>query len=157
MLCLNKFKGNSKGLFFIVFFRTAHFLSSHGKILHLIGIPFILLYRLIYNWILCIDIHESTAIGKDFIIWHGFGIVVNPQTTIGDNVVMRHNVTLGNAHHGGLPPKIGNNVNIGAGSIILGDIKIGNNVDIGAGSVITKDVPDNVVVAGNPAKIIKKK
>ena len=53
-------------------------------------------------------------------------------------------------------PIIGNNVKICAGSILVGNIKIGNNVIIGAGSVVTKNVPDNCVIAGVPAKIIKK-
>ena len=135
----------------------ANFFCNHGTILHILGIPVILFYRIFYNWIFCIDIHEKTIIGRNFVIWHGFGIVVHPNTIIGDNVTLHHNVTIGNAKHGGLSPVIGDNVNIGAGSILIGNIKIGNNVDIGAGSVITKDVPDNVVIVGNPAKIIKKK
>ena len=56
---------------------------------------------------------------------------------------------------GGEAPTIGNNVNIGSNVCIIGGILIGNNVVIGAGSIVVKDIPDNVVVAGNPAKIIR--
>lgn len=68
-----------------------------------------------------------------------------------------HLTTIGNALHGrnDLVPTIGNNVSLGANVTIIGDICIGNNVIIGAGSVVVKDVPDNCVIAGNPAKIIK--
>jgi putative colanic acid biosynthesis acetyltransferase WcaB len=51
---------------------------------------------------------------------------------------------------------IGDNVEVGANVCIIGDIKVGNNVRIGAGAVVVKNVPDNVVIAGNPARIIKK-
>lgn len=65
--------------------------------------------------------------------------------------------TIGNGKHGrnDLIPTIGNNVSIGANANIIGDIAIGDNVIIGAGSVVVKDVPDNCVVVGNPAKVIK--
>ncbi len=153
---ISKYKGNSKGLAFILAFRSVNYFCTHGKMFHIIGIPVILLYRLLYNWILCIDIHEATKIGKDFVIWHGFGIVIHPDTIIGDFVTIHQSVTIGNAKHGGKPPRIGSHVDIGAGSLIIGDIKVGNNIVIGAGSVVTKDVPDNVTVVGNPAHIIKK-
>ena len=58
---------------------------------------------------------------------------------------------------GGGRPVIGNNVSIGCHACIVGDVHIGNNVTIGAGSVVVKDVPDNCVVAGNPARVIKQR
>lgn len=88
---------------------------------------------------------------------HPFSTIVNAQK-IGKGCVIRHNTTIGNTHelldH---VPIIGDNVNIGAGAIIIGKIQIGNNVTIGAGSVVVKSVPDNCIIAGNPAKIIKYK
>jgi len=148
------YKGNSKGVVFVKLFRLAHS-TSKNKWTHLFGFPIWFTYRFLYNWLFGIDIHESTQIGLNFVVWHGFGIVVHPQSIIGDNVTIHQNVTIGSSRNGGVPPIIGNNVIIGANALIIGDIKIGNNVVIGAGSVVVKDVPDNSVVAGNPAKIIK--
>lgn len=102
------------------------------------------------------EIDGRIKIGHNFRIDHPFGIIINPSVVIGDNVVIRHQVTIGNKgtiNSGN--PIIGNNVNIGAGAKIIGGISIGNNVSIGANSVVTHDIPDNVVVAGVPAKIIK--
>lgn len=72
---------------------------------------------------------------------------------IGKNFKTKHNVTIGN-NKGGIPT-IGDNVFVGVGAVIVGKIKIGNNVQIGANAVVTKDVPDNAVIVGNPAYIIK--
>lgn len=72
---------------------------------------------------------------------------------IGNNFKTKHNVTIGN--NGGGTPIIGDNVFIGVGAVVVGDITIGDNVQIGANAVVTKDVPSNAVVIGNPAYIIK--
>lgn len=73
---------------------------------------------------------------------HGlYGIIVSHNASIGKNAVIYHQVTIGEGRNGA--PQIGDNVTIGAGAKILGNIKIGNNVMIGAGSIVTKDVPDN--------------
>lgn len=151
---MNIYRGNFRCLFFIIFFRIAHFFTKN-KFMKFLGFPIIILYRFIVNWVLGIDISERTKIGKNFIIWHGIGLVVHPDSIIGNNVVLRHCTTIGNSKTNGKPPIIGNNVNIGSNSVIIGDIIIGNNVIIGAGSVVTKDVPDNVVIVGNPSKIVK--
>lgn len=87
-------------------------------------------------------------------LYHPFGTIINARQ-IGNNLSIRNNITIGNKNDSNLnTPVIGNNVNIGANSVIIGAIKIGNNVTIGAGSVINKDVPDNAIVVGNPFRII---
>lgn len=94
-------------------------------------------------------------LGKSPMFYHSFATILNCKY-IGDNFIVRNNTTIGNKHDDdNEKPIIGNNVNVGANSVIIGEIKIGNNVVIGAGSVVVKDIPDNCVVAGNPAKIIK--
>ena len=85
----------------------------------------------------------GTQIGGGFRLIH-YGLVVI--------CTILHNVTIGKTHNG--VPRIGDNVTIGANSVIIGPICIGNNVTIGAGSVVVKDVPDNVCVVGNPGRII---
>lgn len=76
---------------------------------------------------------------------------------IGRNFTCRQNTTIGNKSDDkpNERPIIGDNVTLGANVVIIGKVRVGNDVVIGAGSVVVKDIPDNVVVAGNPAKIIK--
>ena len=88
---------------------------------------------------------------------HALGCTVHPLATIGENCVIFTNVTIGrkwtNGKTGGGLPQIGNNVVIGAGAVLLGDIKIGDNAIIGANAVVLKDVPKNSIAVGVPAII----
>ena len=88
---------------------------------------------------------------------HPIGIVINKNAKIGRNCTIWQNVTIGDKcskTNNGTYPTIGDNVQIFAGSIIVGGITIGNNAVIGAGTVVLKDVPENATVVGNPARII---
>jgi serine O-acetyltransferase len=82
--------------------------------------------------------------------------VVGETATIGDNVSMLHGVTLGGTgkDHGDRHPKIGDGVLIGAGASIIGNIHVGRCARVAAGSVVLKEVPNNVTVAGVPAKVV---
>lgn len=104
-----------------------------------------------------IEIHPGATIGKNLFIDHGIGVVIGETAIIGDNVTMFHGVTLGGTgkEKGKRHPTIGNNVFIGSGAKILGNIKIGNNVKIGANSVVLKDIKDNTTVVGIPGIIVK--
>ena len=105
-----------------------------------------------------IEIHPGATIGKNLFIDHGTGVVIGETAIIGDNVTMFHGVTLGGTgkQKGKRHPTIGNNVLIGCGAKILGNITIGNNAKIGANAVVLKDVPDNATVVGIPGKVTKK-
>lgn len=96
---------------------------------------------------------ESTKIGRNLVIQHGYATVVN-CSSIGSNCQIWQNVTIGVSKSGGGKPKIGNNVKICTHAVVLGDISIGNNVTIGASAVVIRDIPDNCVAVGNPARII---
>src|SRR3989338_11164768 len=104
-----------------------------------------------------IEIHPGAKIGKGLFIDHGIGIVIGETAEIGDNCIMFHNVTLGGTglEKGKRHPTIGNNVVIGAGAKILGNITIGDNSYIGANAVVIKDVPPNSTVVGVPGRITK--
>ena len=97
-------------------------------------------------------ISKTTKIGKGVLIAHPYSTIINAES-IGDNFSCIHLTTLGETSKG--RPVIGNNVSLGAAVTIIGNVHIGNNVVVGAGSVVVKDIPDNCVVAGNPARIIK--
>lgn len=103
-----------------------------------------------------ISIPPATRIGSGFYIGHFGGIVVNHRTVIGRNCNISHGVTLGQANRGRNKgyPTVGDNVYIGPGAAIIGNVRIGNNVAIGANCVVTRDVPDDCVVAGVPARVI---
>ena len=104
-----------------------------------------------------IEIHPGAIIGNNLFIDHGTGIVIGETTIIKDNVTIYHGVTLGGRglDKGKRHPTIGNNVIIGCGAKILGNINIGDNVKIGANSVVLKDVIDNATIVGIPGKIVK--
>ena len=104
-----------------------------------------------------IEIHPGATIGKGLFIDHGTGVVIGETAIIGNNVTLFHGVTLGGTgkEKGKRHPTIGNNVFIGSGAKILGNIIIGDNVKIGANAVILKNVPSNVTIVGVPGKIVK--
>jgi len=106
--------------------------------------------------VFAVDIHPGAQIGRGILLDHATGLVVGETATIGNNVSILHNVTLGGTgkSSGDRHPKIGDGVLIGAGTCILGNIKIGDGAKIGAGSVVLKDVPARTTAVGNPARLI---
>ena len=102
------------------------------------------------------DIHPAAKVGRGIFLDHATGLVVGETAVIGDDVSILHDVTLGGTgkDHGDRHPKIANGVLIGAGAKIIGNIEIGRCARVAAGSVVLKTVPNNVTVAGIPAKIV---
>lgn len=97
-------------------------------------------------------IRSGMPIGEGMWIAHPYSTILNAES-IGKNFRCIHCTTLGAGKNG--IPTLGDNVSLGANVVIIGGVKIGNNVTIGAGSVVVKDIPDNSLVVGNPAKVIK--
>lgn len=103
-------------------------------------------------------IGRDAEFGPGFVLMHPIGVVINGGVIAGKNIVIESGVVIG-AYDNGLPvkvPTLGDNIFIGAGAKILGNITLGNNVKIGANSVVIRDVPDNVTVVGIPGRIIEK-
>lgn len=131
-------------------YRIAHWLYCH----HIPFIPKLMYYaqRIFFKSSLpptcTIGIGTKLAYG-------GLAIVIHARAVIGNNCMIGQGVTIGGKSGWWEVPKIGNNVEINAGARVIGPIIIGNNVIIGANAVVVKDVPNNCIVAGIPAKIIK--
>lgn len=103
-----------------------------------------------------IEIHPGAQIGRRFFIDHGMGVVIGETAIIGDDVLIYQGVTLGGTgkEHGKRHPTLKNNVVIGSGAKVLGNIIIGNDARIGAGSVVVSNVPDDSTVVGIPGRIV---
>lgn len=105
-----------------------------------------------------IEIHPGAKIGEGFFIDHGAGVVIGETAEIGDNVTLYQGVTLGGTgkEKGKRHPTVGNNVVISTGAKVLGSFKVGDNVKIGAGSVVLKEVPSDSTVVGVPGRVVKR-
>ena len=140
-----------QGLHALISHRITHFFYR----LHLFFIA--RLMSQFSRWMTGIEIHPGAKIGKRFFIDHGMGVVIGETAIIGDDVLLYQGVTLGGTglEKGKRHPTIGNNVVIGTGAKILGNITIGDNSYIGANAVVIKDVPPNSTVVGVPGRITK--
>jgi serine O-acetyltransferase len=137
------------GLHALVFYRISHQLRQWK-------IPFIPRWFSQYaRFWTGIEIHPGAQIGKKFFIDHGMGVVIGETAIVGDDVLLYQGVTLGGTgkETGKRHPTLGNNVVVGAGAKILGNITIGDNSYIGANAVVIKSVPSNSTVVGIPGRI----
>ena len=144
-----------KAIFVMTTLRFTKLLMGNGPSYRKVSIPAQLAYRFMTEFILGLEIRPKTRVGGGLTIFHGYGLVVHDHCIIGDNVTLRNGVTIGQASPGGGVPIIGDKVQIGANSSIIGKISVGANSIIGAGSVVVKDIPANCVAAGNPARVIR--
>jgi serine O-acetyltransferase len=143
---------NYPGLWALFFHRIAHSLYKTGlrflpRFISAIGL-----------FLTTIDIHPAATLGRRVFIDHGVGVVIGETAVIGDDVIIYQQVTLGgvSTSKGKRHPTLGNNVVIGAGSKVLGNIHIGENSKVGANSVVVKDVPADSTAIGIPARVLKR-
>jgi len=103
-----------------------------------------------------IEIHPGAKIGEGFFIDHGMGVVIGETSVIGDNVTLYQGVTLGGTSlkRAKRHPTLGDNVVVGVGAQLIGDITIGENSKVGAGSVVVSSVPANATVVGVPGRVV---
>ena len=105
-----------------------------------------------------VEIHPGAQIGRRFFIDHAMGVIIGETTIIGDDCTLYQGVTLGGTGNetGKRHPTLGNNVIVGVGAAVLGNITVGDNSKIGGGAVAVKDVPPNCTVVGIPGRIVKR-
>jgi len=140
------------GVWAIIWHRLNHWLYNKNlKLLARILSQFV-------RFITGIEIHPGATIGKRCFIDHGMAVVIGETSEIGDDVTIYQGVTLGGTgkDKGKRHPTIGNRVVISTGAKVLGPFKVGDDVKIGAGSVVLKEVPNNCTVVGIPGTIVKR-
>ncbi len=149
-----------QGFHAVVFYRVSHALWIRdwrflGRLISQIG-----------RFLTGIEIHPGATIGSGFVIDHGAGVVVGETAVIGDDVTLYHDVTLGgvapsvdSAEQIGVKrhPTLENDVIVGCGASILGDITVGEGARVGANAVVAKDIPPGVTAVGNPANVVMPK
>ncbi len=138
------------GLHAVWFYRINHWLWNHR--LFLMGRWLSQFARLLTG----IEIHPGAKIGRRLFIDHGMAVVIGETSIVGDDVTLYQGVTLGGTgkEHGKRHPTIEENVVVGGGAKILGNIIVGKNCRIGAGSVVLRNVPENSTVVGVPGHIV---
>lgn len=141
------------GFWAVLFHRLAHWLWKRP-------LPFWgRLVSHISRFITGIEIHPGAQIGKRFFIDHGMGVVIGETTIIGDDVLLYQGVVLGGTSlsKGKRHPTVEDNVVVGSGAKVLGNITLGESSKIGAGSVVLKDVPPGTTAVGVPSRIVQEK
>lgn len=143
---------NFKGFHAIEASRIAHRFYTDGRK----ELAFFLQNRI--SDVFGVDVHPAAKLGRGILFDHATGIVIGETAVVGNDVTILHGVTLGGTGKtgGDRHPKVGNGVFIGASCQLLGNISIGDDVKIGAGSVVLKDVDSHCTVAGVPAKVVRR-
>ncbi len=136
----------SQGFQAILVYRIFHWLYIH----RIPGQPFRFFFERFIEITTGISIPVCCRIGKGLRIHHFGGIIFHPTAQLGDNCTIYHGVTIGDQGGTGAAARIGNNVLIGAGAKIIGDIVIGDNCVIGANAVVTKEMPTGSTALGSP-------
>jgi serine O-acetyltransferase len=163
LIVIEDLKSQREGLLGLGFWALLVYRFGHARFVirnRYLRLPWTVAYIVLNKFVevTCgIVIGSTTRIGRRLCIEHHGGIVVHGSAVIGDDCMLRHGVTIGNAGRVDPlgAPTIGNRVEIGAGAKILGRISIGDDAIVGANAVVTRDVPAGAIVGGVPARIIR--
>lgn len=131
---------------------------AHG--MHRLGLRFLArAWSQFTRFITGVEIHPAARIGRRFFIDHGMGVIIGETAVIGDDCLLYQGVTLGGTGNqsGKRHPTLGNRVVVGSGAKVLGNISIGDNVRVGANSVVLHNVPSNSTVVGIPGRVVRRK
>ena len=147
---------NKKSKIILFFFRLTQ-LIIRSRFATVLFFPILVFYRVFFEWLMGVELNWRLQIGP-VRIFHGQGLIINPKSTFGTGCTLRCNTVIGDkiqadGEKSGCP-SLGNNVDVGANSCIIGGITIGDDVVIGAGSVVVKSIKSGCTVAGNPAKVL---
>lgn len=147
--------GNLRIQLMLASFRFAQRVHRWPRALRWIGLPYLAVYQLLMYWELGVELNYKADVGPRLRLYHGYALVIHDNVVIGADCILRHCTTLGVRRGPDDCPVIGDRVDIGCNSVVLGKIMIGNDARIGAGSVVIHDVAPGETVAGNPARPVR--
>lgn len=147
---------NPKGRFVLLYFRLCQGIRRLPAGLWILGAPLLAMYVLLVHWLMGIELDYKTTIGPGLALQHGIGLVVHQQAVLGAGCTLRNGVTIGERPPREGVPILGDGVDIGVNAVVLGPVTIGKGSVIGAGSVVVRSVDAGSVVAGNPARLIRR-
>lgn len=149
-------RGNWKSCGALVLYRLAQLIQRQEPPLRWLGCPLVAGYVLLVEWGLGIELNLKSRIGSGLRLYHGVGLVIHEAVVMGKNCTLRHGTTLGMRNGPDDCPILGDDVDVGCQSVLMGRIRVRDGAVIGAGSVVLHDVEAGDVVAGNPARSIRK-
>ncbi len=141
----------------LVWFRLAQWAYRRWGLLGKVAV--VLPYSLVTTFVLSMELPVTAQVGPRLRLPHKHGLVIHVDAKLGSDCCLRHGVTIGTkvdwkGRQSGVP-QIGDDVEFGAGCVVLGDVSVGNHVRIGALAVVTRSVPDYGIVVGNPGRVIR--
>ena len=149
---------STKSQVIMVTFRFAHRVQETEQIPNVLRGLLVTGYKVLTTWLLGVELPPETEVGPALRIIHPQSIVFNSGTKVGARCIVRASTTIGNVLNkdgsASASPVIGDDVEMGAGVVVIGPITIGNGARIGAGAVVIRDVPADAVAVGNPARLL---
>ena len=150
--------GALKSKLVILLYRMSTLWRSRNPLAKLLGLPFVILNKLIAECLFSVEIPHHARIGYWLKIFHPHAVVIGRDVVIGENCTLRQGVTIGNVTHRdgrtSASPVLGNDVEFGANAVVIGAVTIGDGATIGAGTVVTKDLPAGSVAVGAGFRVL---